>query len=138
MLRQGFTVWLWLAWSSLYKPGWPQSHRNPLASASCPPSAGIKDVYHHTWQDQDYLLETCSSCAVRSLEICYLEGWRVCSAIKRTCYSSRGPRFKFQHSHGSSQPSLSSNFFEHHTYIHACRKNTLAHKIIFFKFGIFQ
>ena len=57
-------------------------------------------------------------------------GWRNCSVIKNTGYSSRGPRFNSQYPHGSSQlsvtvvpgdvtPSLK----------HICRQSTNAHEI---------
>ena len=30
----GFTLFSWLAWSLLYRPGWPQTHRDPSVFAS--------------------------------------------------------------------------------------------------------
>jgi hypothetical protein len=33
LLRQGLSTEPWLSWNSLCSPGWPQSHRDPSASA---------------------------------------------------------------------------------------------------------
>jgi hypothetical protein len=43
-LRQGFSVYLWLSWNSLCRPGWPRTQKS---SCLCLPSAGIKGVHHH-------------------------------------------------------------------------------------------
>lgn len=34
--KTGFSVYLWslLSWNSFYSPGWPQTHKDPTASAS--------------------------------------------------------------------------------------------------------
>jgi hypothetical protein len=37
--RQGFSVWPWLSWNSLCRPGWPQTQKS---TCLCLPSAGIK------------------------------------------------------------------------------------------------
>jgi hypothetical protein len=43
--RQGFSVYPWLSWNSLCRPGWPRTHKS---ACLCPPSAGIKGMRHHT------------------------------------------------------------------------------------------
>jgi hypothetical protein len=43
LLRQGFSVYSWLSWNSLCKPGWPQTRRSAWL---CLLSAGIKGVLH--------------------------------------------------------------------------------------------
>jgi hypothetical protein len=43
-LRQGFSVYPWLSWNSLCRPGWPQTQKS---ACLCLPSAGIKGVCHH-------------------------------------------------------------------------------------------
>jgi hypothetical protein len=45
-LRQGFSVYPWLSWNSLCRPGWPQTQKS---ACLCLPSAGIKGVRHHAW-----------------------------------------------------------------------------------------
>ena len=42
----GFTVWPWLSWNLLCRPGWPWTQKS---SCLCLPSAGIKGVRHHAW-----------------------------------------------------------------------------------------
>jgi hypothetical protein len=42
--RQGFSVWPWLSWNSLCRPGWPRTQRS---ACLCLPSPGIKGVRHH-------------------------------------------------------------------------------------------
>jgi hypothetical protein len=42
--RQGFSVYLWLFWNSLCRPGWPRTQKS---TCLCLPSAGIKGVRHH-------------------------------------------------------------------------------------------
>jgi hypothetical protein len=44
--RQGFSVYPWLSWNSLCRPGWPQTQKS---ACLCLPSAGIKGVRHHAW-----------------------------------------------------------------------------------------
>jgi hypothetical protein len=43
-LKQGFSVYPWLSWNSLCRPGWPQTQKSVCF---CLPSAGIKGVRHH-------------------------------------------------------------------------------------------
>jgi hypothetical protein len=43
-LRQGFSVYPWLSWNLLYRPGWP---RTPKSTCLSLPNAGIKGVRHH-------------------------------------------------------------------------------------------
>jgi hypothetical protein len=43
-LRQGFSVWPWLSWNSLCRPGWPPTQKS---ACLCLRSAGIKGVHHH-------------------------------------------------------------------------------------------
>ena len=43
-LRQGFSVWLWLSWNSICRPGWPWSQKS---ACLCLPSTGIKGMDHH-------------------------------------------------------------------------------------------
>ena len=45
LLRQDFSVYLWLSWNSLCRRGWPWTHRDQPASASL--SAGAKGVCYH-------------------------------------------------------------------------------------------
>jgi hypothetical protein len=42
--RQGFSVYPWLSWNSLYRPGWPWTQKSDCL---CLPSAGIKGSCHH-------------------------------------------------------------------------------------------
>jgi hypothetical protein len=42
--RQGSSVWPWLSWNSLCRPGWPRTQKS---ACLCLPSAGIKGVRHH-------------------------------------------------------------------------------------------
>jgi hypothetical protein len=42
--RQGFSVYPWLSWNSLCRPGWPRTQKSPCL---CLPSAGTKGVRHH-------------------------------------------------------------------------------------------
>jgi hypothetical protein len=42
--RQGFSVFPWLSWNSLCRPGWPWTQKS---ACLCLPSAGIKGVHHH-------------------------------------------------------------------------------------------
>ena len=42
--RQGFSVFPWLSWNSLCRPGWPQTQKS---ACLCLPSARIKGVCHH-------------------------------------------------------------------------------------------
>jgi hypothetical protein len=44
-LRQGFSVQPWLSWNSLCRPGWPWTQKS---TCLCLPSAGIKDLCHHS------------------------------------------------------------------------------------------
>ena len=44
VLRQGFSVYPWLSWNSLCRPGWPRTQK---FACLCLPSAGIKGVRHH-------------------------------------------------------------------------------------------
>jgi hypothetical protein len=53
-LRQGFFVYPWLSWNSLWRPGWPRTQK---FACLCLPSAGIKGVHHHTWPVLSYLHE---------------------------------------------------------------------------------
>ena len=41
--RQGFSVWPWLSWNSLCRPGWPHTQKS---TCLCLPSAGIKGMCH--------------------------------------------------------------------------------------------
>jgi hypothetical protein len=41
----GFSVQPWLSWNSLCRPGWCRTQKS---ACLCLPSAGIKDVRHHT------------------------------------------------------------------------------------------
>jgi hypothetical protein len=43
-LRQGFSVWPWLSWNSLCRPGWPRTQKS---ACLCLPSAGIKGMRQH-------------------------------------------------------------------------------------------
>jgi hypothetical protein len=43
-LKQGFSVWPWMSWNSLCRPGWPWTQKS---ACLCLPSAGIKGVRHH-------------------------------------------------------------------------------------------
>jgi hypothetical protein len=43
-LRQGFSVYRWLSWNSLCRPGWPRTQKS---TCLCLLSAGIKGVCHH-------------------------------------------------------------------------------------------
>jgi hypothetical protein len=43
-LRQGFSVYPWLSWNSLCRPGWPRTQKS---ACLCLPSAGIKGMRHH-------------------------------------------------------------------------------------------
>jgi hypothetical protein len=43
-LRQDFSVYPWLSWNSLCRPGWPRTQKS---SFLCLPSAGIKGMHHH-------------------------------------------------------------------------------------------
>jgi hypothetical protein len=43
--RQGFSVYPWLLWNSLYRPGWPWTQKS---ACLCLPSAGIKGICHHS------------------------------------------------------------------------------------------
>jgi hypothetical protein len=43
-LRQGFSVYPWLSWNSLCRPGWPRTQKS---ACLCLQSAGIKGVRHH-------------------------------------------------------------------------------------------
>jgi hypothetical protein len=42
--RQGFSVYPWLSWNSLCRPGWPQTQKS---ACLCLPSTGIKGMCHH-------------------------------------------------------------------------------------------
>jgi hypothetical protein len=42
--RLGFSVYPWLSWNSLCRPGW---HQTQKSACLCLPSAGIKGVHHH-------------------------------------------------------------------------------------------
>jgi hypothetical protein len=42
--RQGFSVYTWLSWNSLCRPGWPRTQKS---THLCLPSTGIKGVHHH-------------------------------------------------------------------------------------------
>jgi hypothetical protein len=42
--RQGFSVYPWLSWNSLCRPGCPQTQKS---ACLCLPSAGIKGLHHH-------------------------------------------------------------------------------------------
>jgi hypothetical protein len=42
--RQGFSVYPWLSWNSLCRPGWPPTQKS---TCLCLSSAGIKGVCHH-------------------------------------------------------------------------------------------
>jgi hypothetical protein len=55
-LRQGFSVYPWLSWNSLCRPGWPRTQKS---ACLCLPSAGIKGVCYHAWLFQ--FSETCVS-----------------------------------------------------------------------------
>jgi hypothetical protein len=46
--RQGFSVWPWLSWNSLCRPGWPRTQKS---ACLCLPSVGIKGVRHHARLD---------------------------------------------------------------------------------------
>ena len=46
-LRQGLPVKSWLAWNSLYRLGWPQTHRD-LPACLCLLSSIIKTLHHQT------------------------------------------------------------------------------------------
>jgi hypothetical protein len=41
--RQGFSVYPWLSWNSLCRPGWPRTQKSVCL---CLPSAGIKGMRH--------------------------------------------------------------------------------------------
>jgi hypothetical protein len=43
--RQGFSVYSWLSWNSLCRPGWPRTQKS---ACLCLQSAGIKGVRHRT------------------------------------------------------------------------------------------
>jgi hypothetical protein len=43
-LRQVFSVEPWLSWTSLYRPGYPQTQKS---TCLCLPSAGFNGVHHH-------------------------------------------------------------------------------------------
>ena len=45
--RKGFFVQSWLSWNLLYRPGWPQTHRDPPTSAS--PVLGLKECASTAW-----------------------------------------------------------------------------------------
>jgi hypothetical protein len=47
--RQVFSVYPWLSWNSLCRPGWPQTQK------FCLPSAGIKGTRHHCLASDDVL-----------------------------------------------------------------------------------
>jgi hypothetical protein len=44
--RQGFSVYPWLSWNSLCKPGLPRTQKS---TCLCLPNSGIKGMHHHTW-----------------------------------------------------------------------------------------
>jgi hypothetical protein len=50
-LRQGFSVFPWLSWNSLCRPGWPRTQKS---ACLCLPNAGIKSVRHHAQHSFDY------------------------------------------------------------------------------------
>jgi hypothetical protein len=52
-LRQGFSVWPWLSWNSLCRPGWPRTQKS---ACLCLPSAGIKGVGGVVVYDMFYLI----------------------------------------------------------------------------------
>jgi hypothetical protein len=54
--RQDFSVYHWLFWNSLCRPGCPRTHRDPLASASL--SAGVRDIHHHSPATAIFATET--------------------------------------------------------------------------------
>jgi hypothetical protein len=53
--RQGFSVYPWLSWNSLCRPGWPPTQK---FACLCLPSAGIKGVCHHTRLTATLIKET--------------------------------------------------------------------------------
>jgi hypothetical protein len=59
-LRQGFSVYLWLSWNSLCRPGWPRTQKS---TCLCLPSAGIKACAttarcdDYSWKHVKYMIE---------------------------------------------------------------------------------
>jgi hypothetical protein len=49
--RQGFSVYPWLSWNSLCRPGWLLTQKS---TCLCLPSAGIKGVRHHAPQSETF------------------------------------------------------------------------------------
>jgi len=49
--RQGFSVWPWLSWNSLCRPGWPWTQKS---TCLCIQSAGVKGVCHHRPAGHDF------------------------------------------------------------------------------------
>lgn len=96
LFRDSLTMELWLAWSalslSLCRPVWPQTHRDPPVSASWVLILKACTIIH-------FIL----SYFIFQASFLWPEGWL---SRKYTGCSSRGPRFDFQHQHGSSEPSV--------------------------------
>jgi hypothetical protein len=67
--RQGFSVYSWLSWNSLCRPGWPQTQKS---TCLCLPSAGIKDICHYCPESLYFLSATCSFLGMCLPTLCYL------------------------------------------------------------------
>jgi hypothetical protein len=61
--RQGFSLWPWLSWNSLCRPGWP---RNQKSACLCLPSAGSKGVRHYCPATYAFYFSHC--CSENTLE----------------------------------------------------------------------
>jgi len=65
-LTQGLTKQPWLSWNSLYRPRWPQTHRDPPASSS--QALGIKtSVTGNIWVE---MCECVNVCVCASVYLC--------------------------------------------------------------------
>jgi hypothetical protein len=52
--KQGFSVYLWLSWNLLCRPGWPRTQKS---TCLCLPRAGTKGMRRHRPGEDSFLLE---------------------------------------------------------------------------------
>jgi hypothetical protein len=88
--RQGFSVWPWLSWNSLCRPGWPRTQRS---TCLCLPSFVVVSLpwvwFRHYWYSKPIYTDYCKS--IGSMYVIHEEwisthfqtGW-LCLAMRKS------------------------------------------------------